>query len=392
VKGTFGIASSNTKFGVGDLMSGFGEAFKLLFWDGASNNAFRSNKTYLLMEKFGYLPDNHDWYTSGNEMLTTRNALFTSRTMMMFHSIPEEAIATSLFVAQMKGMKFTKEDGTETNMWDSYEDKEVTLPDGTKHTTIEWVGGKRGIRNVSNISDQPQYEDVEGLTTEEVAAIKFLYEKIHGGYRGDERVAAEYYVMGELFLQLKKYMPAILKNVWASKGLRQTQGNMVEEIDANGNKVLRWKPQIIEGRFKTLAGLILNWISIKHKQGEGFKGNKLTKLLGLQYDSSQSWSELSDAQREDMKDFAMTFSMWILMLVGYMKLWDRDDDDTLKKLYRRVQDDFAGNAYPLEIIKNIKNAFLPTAINRGYQLLEGSAELFVSTLLYGAGYYDEALN
>jgi hypothetical protein len=391
IKTSLGLSTSNAKFGLSEMMFGFKEAFKLIFWDGASNNAYRNNKTYILMEKFGYLPDNHDWYTSNNEMLTARNQLFTSRTMMMFHSMPEEVIATALFVAQMKAMKFTKQDGTESNMWDSYEQKDTTLDDGTKHTVVEWTGGKRGVRNISNDPTTPKYEDVEGMTIEELNAIKFLYEKIHGGYRGDEKVIAEYYVMGELYLQMKKYMPAILKNVWASKGIRQTQGNFIEEVDENGTKIMKWTPQVIEGRFKVIMGLMLNFIGYKQETTEGGKGNKIAKLLGFQFDSTQSWDKLSPAQKEDIHDFILTFSMFFLMYIGYMKLWDRGDDDTLKKLYKRVQDDFASNVNPLELIKNIKNAGIPTAINRSYQLLEGTAELALSMMSFAAGYDDAAL-
>jgi len=391
IKGSLGMSTSNANFGLSEMAAGFGQAFKLFLWDGASNDTFRHSKTYLLMEKFGYLPDNHDWYTSNNELMTTRNQLFTSKTMMLFHSLPEEIIATSLFVAQMKSMKFTKADGTVSNMWDGYEEKTTKLSDGTDYTTIEWVGGVRGQRNISNLADKPEYVDIEGMTTEEINAIKFLYEKIHGGYRGDERIAAEYYVMGELFLQMKKYMPAILKNVWASKGIRQTQGNFVSSVDENGITVMKWVPQVIEGRYKVLLGLLFNFLSIKHSKTDGLKGNRLTRLIGLEFDSSQDWKNLSDAQKEDVKDFLLTTSMYVLLLIGYMKLWDRDDDDTLAKIYNRVANDFAGNVNPLEILKNVKNSGIPTSVNRGYQLLEGTTQLFWSTLLYGAGYDDAAL-
>ena len=393
LKGSLGISTSNANFGLGEMAAGFGEAFKLFLWNGVSNDSFRNSKTYLLMEKFGYLPDNHDWYTSNNELMTTRNQLFTSKSMMVFHSLPEEIIATSLFVAQMKSMKYTKPDGTVSNMWDGYEEKTTKLSDGTDYTTVDWVGGVRGKRNISNLSDKPEYVDVEGLTIEEINAIKFLYEKIHGGYRGDERIAAEYYVMGELFLQMKKYMPAILKNVWASKGIRQTQGNFISSVDENGVTVMKWTPQVIEGRYKILLGLLFNFLAIKQTttNKDGLKGNRFTRMLGLEFDNNQAWSNLSDAQKEDMKDFALTTSMYFLLLIGYMKLWDRDDDDTLAKLYSRVANDFAGNVNPLEILKNIKNAGIPTTVNRGYQLLEGTTQLFWSTILYGAGYDDAAL-
>lgn len=89
--------------------------------------------------------------------------------------------------------------------------------------------------------------DLKELTTEEINAIKFTYEKIHGGYRLDERTRAEYYILGEMIMQFKKFLPSILKNVGASRGLRQTQG-YYKKVDENGQEVLRWVPQMIEGR------------------------------------------------------------------------------------------------------------------------------------------------
>lgn len=390
LKGSLGISTSNTRFTLSDIAAGFGEAFMLYAWNGMSNNAFRNNKTYLLMEKFGYLPDNSDWYTSNNELMTARNQLFTSRTMMMFHSVPEEVIATAIFVAQLKAMKFKKQDGTETTVWDSYKDVDETLSDGSKHTNIVWTGGVRGKRKASNIIGDKDYEDVTELTIEEINAIKFLYEKIHGGYRGDERTAAEYYVMGELFIQMKRYMPAILKNVWASKGVRQTQGYFEEVVDENGEKIMKWKPQVIEGRYKVLIGLLLNYLSIKHVNGEGKRGNRFKEMLGLQFDSV-NWDKLEEAQKEDVKDFLLTTVMYVLLIMGRMKLWDEDEDDAMKRIYQRIANDFAGNVNPLEIIKNIKNATVPTAVNRGYQLLEGITEMTWATMLIASGHTDEAL-
>lgn len=228
--------------------------------------------------------------------------------MMLFQSLPEEVIATAVFIAQLRSMKFTK-DGATTNMWEAYgEPTERILSDGTKYYDIEWQGGVRGKRNISNIADKPLYEDIEGLTIEEVNAVKFLYEKMHGGYRADERIAAEYYVAGELVFKLKKYLPSIIKNIWASKGVRDTQGKFETEIDANGIEVLKWKPEVIQGRYQILFGMLFNMLSNK-KKNDGDKGNRILSLLNIQFDTSYKWSELSEAQRADMRDFMLTGAM-----------------------------------------------------------------------------------
>lgn len=152
---------------------------------------------------------------------------------------------------------------------------------------MEWDGTVRGRRNISNIEGAPQYEEVKGLEIEELNAIKFLYEKLHGGYRLDERVRLEYYVLGEMLLQFRKFMPGVLKNIGASRGYRNTQGFFKEEKDADGNVTLKWTPQVVEGRWRLLAGLMLNYIGLKRKMvPEGEKGNKLMQFLGLQQNDS----------------------------------------------------------------------------------------------------------
>lgn len=224
--------------------------------------------------------------------------------MLRFHSLPEEVISTAIFVAQLKSMKYTKEDGTISNMWDGYTIDKDANSNNEAIGTVKWIGGKRGVRKITNIADEPQYEDLMGLSTEEINSIKFLYEKMHGGYRIDERVSAEYYIMGEFILQLKKYMPSILKNIWASRGLRSTQGYF-QEVEENGVKVLKWTPEVIEGRYRILLGMFFNFIGVKN-DANGEKGNKLLQWLGYHKDASYDWKTLSKTQKEDMYDFLLT--------------------------------------------------------------------------------------
>lgn len=67
--------------------------------------------------------------------------------------------------------------------------------------------------------------------------------------------------------------------------------------------------------------------------------------------------------------------MFLLLVIGYQNLWDRDDDDTIKKLYDRISNDFAGNVYPLEIVKNVSNLMNPVATRKAYNTIESGTEL-----------------
>lgn len=107
---------AGSNFDVADLAFGYKEALNLYTVDALQDSKFRRNKAYILMERFGYMPDSFDWFTLPNQLLTAKNKLFTSRTMMLFHTLPEEVLATAMFVAQLKATKFTKADGTKTNV------------------------------------------------------------------------------------------------------------------------------------------------------------------------------------------------------------------------------------------------------------------------------------
>jgi hypothetical protein len=176
------------------------------------------------MDKFRYLPDNYDWFTNPNQLLTANNKLFSTRTMYAFHTLPEEYLATAMFVAQLRSMKTP--DGK--SVWDHYVPVTKTDSNGITYTDYEWDGTVRGQINTSNVQDKPVIQDLTAPTIDEINHIKFVYERIHGGYRLDERPYIEYFVWGELMIQFKKYLPGILKNIGASKGYSQTRGYFKE--------------------------------------------------------------------------------------------------------------------------------------------------------------------
>lgn len=370
----------NASFSLNDLREGYAEAIKLFGGDAFTGN-FRNNKAWLLMEQTAYLPDNVDWYSSKNEMLTANNKLFTSKTLTLFHSLPEEVLATAMFVAQMKALKTKDASGNEISMWDAY---------SVVDNKIVYTGGSRGVRNVSPFSDQPNYKEVMGLEQEEVNAIKYLYEKIHGGYRPDERAAAEFYIFGELIMQLKRYLPSILKNVWASRGSRKTEGFFKKSVDENGKEILSWDSSIIEGRWRMLLGLLFNRLAIQ-SSGPGDKGSKVREFFGLQFDETYDWDSLSEQQKEDLKDFAITSSLYFFMLLAGKAMWDDDDKDTTKKLFYRITDDFGSYVSPIEILKNTINLSAPVTVKKSIALLDSSSKFFWSTMFYTAGMDDKAL-
>lgn len=189
IRNEFSIYGKHANFGVSDIAYGMRKAISM-YTLGAADGSFREDPIWLLMEKVRFLPDNYDWFTSSAELLTGRNKAFTSKTLYMFHSYPEEVLSTATFIAQLRSMKL--DDGS--SMLDHYKVVDKIDALGNSYKDVEWDGTVRGKRNVSGVSDRVQLEDVTELTQEEIDNLKYLYEKMHGGYRQDERIRAEYYI------------------------------------------------------------------------------------------------------------------------------------------------------------------------------------------------------
>lgn len=193
-----------------------------------------------------------------------------------------------------------------------------------------------------------------------------------------------------MFLQFRKFLPGVFKNIGASRGWRQTQGKMVATKDAEGNTILKWSPEVVEGRWRLLAGLMLNYIGIKRQLNpQGEPGNKLMQFLGRQTNPSYSWDSLSAAQKEDLQDFMLTWITFIAMFVGYSAAWDRDEEDTIAKIYKRIMQDMAITTQPMEILRN--SFTLPVSWEKTKKLGTATTDLTLSLFLDAAGYDDDAL-
>lgn len=128
-----------------------------------------------------------------------------------------------------------------------------------------------------------------------------------------------------------------------------------------------------------LAKLMLNYMGLL--SGEG--SNTIRKFLNMQKDEAYNWDSLSDAQKDDLIDFAVTFSMFLGLMLGYFSLWDRDEENSLKRLHLRIANDFAGNAYPLEVLTNVANLSSPVVAKKSIQYATALGELSMSIMMLG---------
>lgn len=372
------IFGQNADFTISDLARGYYYAMGILRDEmldviNPSGNHKERNKLYQLMKKYNMYNDSYDWYTEPNSLFTAKNKLFTGKTLYMFHSIPEEIVSASIFYAQLKAMK--TEDGK--SVWDHYTDPVKTDINGIEVYDVKWDGTVRGKvkRNTYSVAE---YDDLTELSTEEINNIKYLYEKMHGGYKVEERTRLEYYVFGELLLQFKKYMPSMMKNVGASRGYRRTEGKW--ELDTENNQqIKRWSPQMIEGRWRLLTGIVLNQLGLKFTKDTNIVG----RFLGNQIDASYDWDKLSEKQKQDLLDGAVVLTMFLLMTVGTYAGWDRDEEDSTKKLISKITKDLAAQWWlPTLVTDIVKFGAAPVTGQKTIKLLASASELMTSILIY----------
>lgn len=321
------------------------------------------NKAWLLVKKFKYLPDNYDWASQPKELLGQRrdisSTLFGAKTMYMFHSIPEEWNATMVMIAQMKRMQHKGK-----SLWDNYE---VVEKDGIPE--VVWTGGIRGI---VKDKDGLVKEVVEGITPREAEKMKRVYQMMHGGYRRDERTAMEAYVLGEIFLQFKKYLPSILMNAFRSKSEDLSIGYYKFTGDKhNGEDVIQWQSKIHEGRWLVLGKMLGHYLINKEK----YKDYK--------------FENLSDETKKQMIDAWFTIGTWIMAYGAYLFIFgDTDDDDSWKRLYKVMMDNYSQQYNLLDIGKNFTT--MPATFTKSYDTFDAATTMFISSVAFAAGYDEYA--
>ena len=342
------VDSNFTGFTVADLSKGWGNYGSFIKDNIASKE--NQNKLWLLAKKLNYIPDSYDIYHNALEGNINRGRIFDKSTLYMFHSAPEEAMAMTILAAQLHHMKIKSNDQYNgKSLWEMYETKEVEdSKTGQKYWDVVWKDDYvRGYTNENPDGVAPNYVPVKGLTTDEIRKMKYLYQRMHGGYRSDEKTYLEYSVLGEIFMQFKRYLPTLLRNYAQSKGKIQSYGYYKPKMENgqvvmhDGKEVVEWHSRIVEGRFKTMLGLFLNAVSVRNTAGDNLSlKNKFLTMLGIQELESYTWDRIDEAQRELVVDALVTFAMYFSILGVYLAAGGgsgADDKDPFLKFTYRIQ-------------------------------------------------------
>lgn len=355
----------------------------------AMKGELESNKLYLLAKRLGYLPDEYDWGGNSSDMLSLRLKAVSQSSMYMFHRVPEEFVSFMTLGAQLRSMKVNGKP-----IWDYYNVKTESTQSGQKFSTIEWDGTVRGKIKLADGS----LRDLTELDSKEVLRMKYVYQRLHGGYRSDEKTKMEYYVLGEMFMQFKRYLPNILRSGFRSKGYDYNWGRYkkVGEDATTKEDIMEWHASVMEGRWKVFAGLMLNYLGMLKLKGRSSSNqNQFLKFIGIQPNESYKWSELSNEQKDTVVDLFVTMTMVQIMILGRWFMFGGGgvpDDDVLKNYYERIYKNFSQQWNVMEVMEDILSPnVVPASWRWTWNTTEASVEFFTSSILYGIGNEDEAL-
>ena len=236
------------------------------------------------------------------------------------------------------------------------------------HSAI-YIGDKR-FTEKSGSGSNVTYTDVYGLSAQEINRMKVVYDRKHGEYR--ERFSMETNALASMFIMLKRYMPRVLKNLFESRKLSDALGTYQEIPGENG--VYEWKPEYISGRVRLLMGIVFPVLA-KNKNG-----------------SIVNWKNMSVEEKKLTVDTLLSAAMWGSLYGIYLLLFgDSDDDETLKKWFKRYAVDNANQEVnPLELSKEVVGVTKPVPLEFIDRAANGFSELFMASVNVAIGNEEDA--
>lgn len=379
-------------FGVKGLVKGSADFFELQ--KDAINNTLYKNKAWLLAKHLRYLPDQEVMRAAHRDNLATRNRFFDQGTLYIFHSFFEEWAAISTMSAQLRSSTFKLEDGTTVSLWDMYE-----VVEKDEAYKLEWKKDAkgnpiaRGYVNKSKDSKRPDIQPLTEITPEEAIAMKYVYQRMMGGYRPEERTALEYYVFGQLFLQMRKYLPNILKSAMMSRGKRGLGHYELKSYSESGLPMYEWVSRAVEGRWLIFGKTILAGLTgISKIKAPGTSWVSQWINNNFQNLESYRWAELTPQDREAVYDMILTWAFLGMMFGGSLAIFDPEDDKEipLRKLWARMMADFSQQVNPVEVFKLVADT-KPASFRVMSRFVLGMANLTQAAFFYSIGMEEKAL-
>jgi hypothetical protein len=345
----FGVEFEDIDFTLSDLIKS--QKAIAQYWTDHFAGKAEQNKLHLMLKKWDFLPSNFDYVTSQTKLYSGKTRWFNQSNFFVFHGLGEEWGQMTLLVAQLMRKKHN-----DISYWDHYQ---------VENGDLAWKGGKRFDRAEAKLVDSDSGKrGVYGLEPEEVTRLKRVTQRIHGGYRHEEKVALELTALGKWALQFKKYLPAVIENALIGKYEDVTLGAWQKRPDED---TYDWVARINEGRIQLMG----KWVAatISQKLGSG------------QFLTDYTWDELDPEQKKNIMDFWVSWTYWASLTMGLGLYFDDDDDNPWRLRYETKIQDLTQSWNPLDFGKAIKE---PTVvIPRLYKIGEAAADFFLKGVLQG---------
>lgn len=332
------------------------------------NGNIRKNKMFLLARKFGYLPENYDYATDGKHMLSERNRMFDPANLFIAHALGENMVSYTTMAAQLMYAKHPK---TGKPLWDHYDVKEVIDDAGnpTGEFDVFWEGESRGLLK-KGAGDTVSYEEINGLTADEILKLKRVHARLQGDYRKDEATNVEAYVLGRLMIALKRYFHRLVFNGWVGRKEDFSLGSFKKLVETRKDPetgeeldVYEWQARVVEGRWRTLAKMLYS-------------------ILGGS--AKTHWNNLSAEEKKNLLDAGATLTMLALGYAAYILAFgDVDDDDTLKKFWKMYLIDNVSQQYnPVDLLRTAKEYPKPVMAKKMYDTATSLGSVMWATGAY----------
>jgi hypothetical protein len=191
-----------------------------------------------------------------------------------------------------------------------------------------------------------------------------------------------------------------LRNAGQSRAEIKPYGYYKPSLDANGKPifkdekaVMEWHSRIVEGRFKVLTGMFLNFISIRYKEGDN--SNLFYKLLtavGLQSMEAYKLENLPEHTREQLVDGMVTSLMYIGLLMLYLSGGGGEgEDDPYLKFVDRVKENFLQSWNPVELAREVIDGTKPASAKVVLGRIQAISDLNWALIYLSLGDEDKAL-
>lgn len=270
------------------------------------------DKMEFFLDYFGFDSNKFSYTTSTTDLNDAKLAIANKSIPFVFHQMGEGYSQIVLLASQLEQLKTTR-NGEEISMWDAFDFNKDS-------NTFKYNGDVRFLDHLGNAITEPTYE--------EIAKMKRTYERIHGGYKSEEKMLIEMTAIGRWIVKFRKFIPSqIFENLqgqyndWSIGGWgTDIDPKTGEPILQPGETMVQWISRSNQGRIQ----LFTKWL----QYSSGI----------LRGDKRYAWENLNDYQKQQVISMATNIAYGLSIVVLASMLFNGEDPDKLKNKssFRRI--------------------------------------------------------